>query len=125
MWLNDLKKTIEKQLVDLDVYDDLEKYQIEFIWDDLSLDKIGYIHEPKNYAGYKWVFKDGIVPVHDGKDIKEWVKDLQILSKNTVVLCAESRPNMFYRITGVDVYMGDELTVIVELFGEYAFTIRV
>lgn len=125
MWLNDVKKTIEQKLIDLDVYDDLEKYQVEFIWEDLSLEKIGYIHKPTNYAGYKWIFKDGIVPVHDGKDIKGWVKSLQILLKDTVVLCKESEPNTFYRIRGVDVYIGDELTVIVELFGEYAFTIRV
>jgi len=125
MWLNDVKKTIEKKLIDLDIYDNLEKYQVEFIWEDLSLNEIGYIHNPTNYAGYKWIFKDGIVPVLDGKDIKEWIKSLQITLKDTVVLCAESRPNEFYRVRGIDVYMGDEFTVIVELYGEYAFTIRV
>lgn len=125
MWMNDLKKTIEKQLVDLGVYDDLDKYQVEFIWEDLSLDVVGYIHEPKNYAGFEWLFKDGIVPVQNGKGVKGWIKSLQIVPKDSIVLCDESRPNVFYRITGVDVYMSDELTVVVELFGEYAFTIRV
>lgn len=125
MLLNDLKNIVKKQLVDLGIYDKLENYQVEFIWDDLSLDKIGYIHKPENHAGYKWIFKNGIAPVHDGKDVKGWIKALQILLKDDIVLCTESKPNEFYDIAIVDVHIDDERTVIVELFGEYAFTIRV